>query len=119
MKFRAICFTLVALVSMTSGCLYSRHPCWGFRLHPCQTGGGMCAPACSSPINRPLLNHKRSIAPGCPTCIGDGSFAAPPMGAFPSMAYPPVIGTPYPIPGPKVIPSGELPNPMPVKPGGF
>jgi hypothetical protein len=114
MKFRAICFGLVALVSMTSGCLYMRHPCWGFRFHPCQTGG-MCAPACSSPIHRPLLHHHKFShgAIGCPTCAGG------PSGAFPAMAYPPIIGNPMQLPAPKVVPSGDMPNPMPTKPAGF
>ncbi len=121
MKFRAICFGLVALVSLTSGCLYHRHPCWGFRLHPCQTGGGCgtCAPVCSSPIHHPILHHKiASVGSGCPSCIGGGAMINQPVG-YPSMAYPPIIGNPSPLPGPTIIPSHDLPNPMPVKPSGY
>jgi hypothetical protein len=114
MKLRVICLGLVALVSLTSGCLpYHRHPCWGFRLRPCQTGGNCAvgAPAWSSPIHHPIL-HKRLHA-DCPVCIGGGATIAQPVG------FPPVIGQPTPLPGPKVIPSSELPNPMPVKPSGY
>jgi hypothetical protein len=118
MKFRAICLGLVALVSLTSGCLYSRHPCWGFRLHPCQTGGN-CAPVCSSPIHHPILHRLSHLGPDCPTCIGGGATIHQPVG-YPSMGYPPVIGQPIPIPGgPTVIPSNQLPNPMPVKPSAY
>jgi hypothetical protein len=46
-------------------------------------------------------------------CIGGGATIAQPVG------FPPVIGQPTPLPGPTVIPSSELPNPMPVKPSGY
>jgi hypothetical protein len=38
---------------------------------------------------------------------------------LPTTSYPPVIGQPIPLPGPTVIPSSELPNPMPVKPSAY
>jgi hypothetical protein len=118
MKFRMICLGIVALVLTASGCLpYSRHPCWGFRFHPCQNrGNGMCdpcAPAGSSPIHHPLLHrHKMRIASDCSACIG-GAVAG-----MPTMSYPTVIGQPTPLHGPTVIPSSDLPmpNPMPPKP---
>lgn len=122
MKFRAICLGLAALVFATSGCLpYRQHPCWGFRLHPCQTGGGACgtcAPVCSSPIHHPILHRMADIGPGCSTCVGGGTMITQPVG-YPSMGYPPVIGQPVPLPGPTVIPSNQLPNPMPVKPSAY
>lgn len=37
--------------------------------------------------------------------------------AYAPAGYAPAIGNPVPIPGPSVIPSTQLPNPMPVKPG--
>jgi hypothetical protein len=121
MKFRAICLGLAALVSLTSGCLpYHNHPCWGFRLHPCQNGGGACgacAPVCSSPIHHPILHKFKDGGAGCSTCIG-GSTITQPAG-YPMMTYPPVIGQPTPLPGPTIIPSNQLPNPMPVKPSAY
>jgi hypothetical protein len=123
MKFRAICLGLVALVFTTSGCLpYHNHPCWGFRLHPCSTGGGggcgVCAPVCSSPIHHPIL-HKFSVgAPGCSTCVGGGPIITQPI-SYPIGTNPPVIGQPNPLQGPSIIPSRELPNPMPVKQSGY
>jgi len=119
MKFRAFCFGLLALVSLTPGCLpYRHHPCWGFRLHPCSTGG-QCESACSSHIGH---HRPPAVISDCAGCIGGGAMmhqpVAYPATAFQSYPYPPVIGKPIPIPGPTVIPSQELPNPMPVKPGG-
>ena len=121
MKYRAICLGLVALVSLTSGCLpYHRHPCWGFRLRPCQTGGNCapCEPAWSSPIHHPIKHRLAHVGHGCPTCIGGGAMINQPLGQ-PSTSYPPVIGQPVPLPGQTVIPSHELPNPMPVKPSAY
>jgi hypothetical protein len=121
MKLRVICLGIVALVSMTSGCLpYHNHPCWGFRLHPCQTGGNCapCAPAWSSPIHHPIGHKLSHVGLGCPTCIGGGAMISPAISG-PSVIYPPVIGQPTPLPGPTVIPSHDLPNPMPVKPSAY
>ncbi len=121
MKYRMICFGLAALVSMTSGCFYRHHPCFGFRLHPCQTGGGQCAPVCSSPIRTPIVHHRPPMStPGCPSCFSAGPIISQP-GGYPSTAYPPVIGYPVPIPGATSGPSASelhMPNPMPGKPGG-
>lgn len=111
MKSRAFCFGLVALACMSSGCLYRNHPCFGFRLHPCQTpgcGAPACGiPACSSPItvSRPILH------PGCSSCAGGGAMVAPPIG-YPPAGYAPLIGNAVPIPGPGLVP---YPNPMPGK----
>ena len=125
MKFRAICFGLVALVSTTSGCLpYHNHPCWGFRLHPCATGGACgacapCAPVCSSPIHHPILHKLADLGPGCPTCTGETPVMSAPAG-YPTMSFPPIIGQPSPLPAPRVVPPGETPNPMPTtKPGAY
>ena len=119
MKFRAISLGLAALVSIASGCMpYRHHPCWGFRLHPCATGGGQCAPAGSSPIHHPIKHRLAHVGHGCPTCIGGGAMINQPIG-LPTTSYPPVIGNPVPLPGPTVIPSNQLPSPMPVKQSGY
>jgi hypothetical protein len=119
MKFRLICLGLAAVVSLTSGCVYKHHPCWGFRLHPCQHGGCGCAPACSS--SRVSVSPVVYRPTGGDCCLNGGPVIHSPAGlpaGYPSMTYPPVIGSPTPLPGATIIPSHELPNPMPVKPGG-
>jgi hypothetical protein len=122
MTFRAICLGLAALVLTTAGCLpYHRHPCWGFRLRPCQTGGGdcgACAPAWSSPIHHPILHRLAHHGHDCPACIGGGATIATPA-VYPSTSYPPVIGEPVPLHHPTIVPSDKVPNPMPVKPSGY
>ena len=127
MKFRALCLGLAALVSLTSGCVYRHHPCWGFRLHPCTTPGGGGGPACcSSPVSAPVVYRPAAGFPGGDCCLnginGGGPVISQPTGypppGYPPMNYPPVIGNPMALPGASIIPSHELPNPMPVKPGG-
>ena len=124
MKFRTLCLGLVALVSMTSGCLYHNHPCFGFRLHPCASRGeGGCSPcsACKHFFHQPVSSE------GCGCNSGGAAMGYPSgygsMPGYPAGSYVPLIGNPNPLPGtgsPTIIPSRDLPmpNPMPGKTGG-
>ena len=123
MKARAFVFALVVgVVSMTSGCHCFRcmFPYAGWRFHegwwghcgPCGHDCAPCGPGCGPIAYRPtsILTH----GPDCPSCLT--SAPAPHPTGYPGVAYPPIIGNPMPIPGgPNVIPSGDLPAPMPNK----
>lgn len=124
MRTRLLWFGLLAAVSQTfaTGCFF--HPVARWRAnHP-------CAP-CAGVVHRPILHrpalaaepvgpvighapcHGCNVAPGVP--VGYGGYPADlvPVTGVPS------FGHPYPItPGPTVVPSTELPNPMPVPKNG-
>ncbi len=124
MKKRLLAFGLVAALSqlLGSGCFWishwrANHPCGGIcdhyhpLLHPVQT-------------RRALLDHPPAGAVGPtvtnPPCHGCGMTGGP-VGVYggPSDLVPtgvPTIGYPTPIVpgGPTVVPSYELPHPMPV-----
>jgi hypothetical protein len=76
----------------------------------------------SSPVVSPPCHGCGSPgAPGVPVGLSGVPYGGIPVTptAYPVTAYPPItnpaIGQPVPIaPGPKVIPSHELPNPMPL-----
>ena len=124
MKARAFVFALlVGTVSMTSGCQCFRcmFPYAGWRFHEgwwghCGPGAHDCAPCgpgcCPIAYRRPLLVGG---GPDCPSCnVGIPVMQHP--ASYPTGSYPPIIGNPMAIPGgPNVIPSGELPAPMPNK----
>jgi hypothetical protein len=118
MKTRAFVFAfVVGIVSMTSGCHCFRcmFPNAGWRFHEGWwrhgNGCGTCAPASAPIAFRPHAGGP--VVPDCVGCNGGVSHAGVPVG-YPPIAYPPVIGNPVPIPGgPSVIPSSELPAPMP------
>lgn len=128
MKSRAIWSILLAgVVSMSSGC-YCLHNCFpnvGWRFH--QHGCGGCAPACTSACSSPapVAFGSGPVVPGGPGCSSCAAGALPPPivtqpagytpAGYTPAGYPPVIGSPMPIPGPTIIPSSELPVPMPVK----
>jgi hypothetical protein len=122
MKTRAYLMGLLASVAMTSGCC--NNPCWGWRLHPFQHPCG-CCPASApvvAPIGAPVAFRIPTAGPDCPSCgCGGGAIAEPtiypgPMPGYPAPAYPPVIGSPVPLPGGPVG-SGSVrdlvPSPMP------
>ena len=114
MKARILTLAFVAVTSLASGCYWCHssccHPCLGWRLHNwCHP----CAPVCSSPVPSvgPVVGPV--VGPGCGGCCdGGGPTITQPAG------YPPVIGQPIPLPGPTVVPSSVLPNPMPVPKNG-
>jgi hypothetical protein len=124
MKTRAFVFTLiVGVVSMTSGCHCFRcmFPNAGWRFHEGWWGHGGCAPCGTcGPATGPIAYRPPVVVPNhdCVGCNG----AVPGMGpgtGYPTITYPPIIGNPVPIPGgPSVIPSSELPAPMPNKKNG-
>ena len=136
MKKRLLCLGLLISVSQlfATGC----HPVARWRAnHPGGIGCGACAPA--FPLLHPIQTRRAvlgdSVGPvyggpmmGSPSCHGcASSHAVPgvPVGfgggpgelvpvTHPSAGYP-VIGYPMPItPGPTVVPSYELPSPMPL-----
>lgn len=124
MKSRALlCILAVGVVSLTSGCRCFRccFPNVGWRLHDGEGlfshhhhgASGCAAPAFRPPVvvSGPVVSGPIVPGPDCPGCVG-GEF--PPAMAQP-VAYP-VIGSPMPLPGAKVVPN-ELHNPTPVKPG--
>ncbi|QJW94297.1 hypothetical protein [Frigoriglobus tundricola] len=133
MKKRLLYLGLLATISQlcSTGCLF--HPVARWRAnHPC----GLCGP-CGTGVAYPALHPilaRRSIlgesvgAPvvgpvTSPPCHGCSSSVVS-MGASPTTVVPvnspngyPAISYPMPItPGPTVVPSYELPSPMPVKP---
>lgn len=133
MKSRAIWSALVvSVVSLTSGChcfhncFHNTFPNVGWRFH--QHGCGGCMPACAPACSAPVVVGSGPVVPGGPACHGCASGELPPTvthqpagyqpAGYPPVGYPPVIGHPMPLPGPTVIPSNELPTPMPVKKGG-
>ncbi len=119
MKRRLLCLGLLAVISQvfSTGCIF--HPVARWRAnHPC----GPCARGVHHPVG-----HRHAIvgepvgAPACHGCGSPGVHVG--LGGVPGDMIPvtnsPSIGQPYPItPGPKVVPSYELPTPMPVKPPG-
>jgi hypothetical protein len=143
MKKRLLCLGLLAAVSqlLTTGChpvarWRANHPCGAcgpvYRpaLHPIKTRqailGEYAAPVgvASSPVMSPPCHGCGGSpgAPGVPVGLSGAHYegipvtptAYPPVGGYPPIANP-AIGQPIPIaPGPKVIPSHELPNPMPL-----
>jgi hypothetical protein len=124
MKTRALFFALVVgVVSLTSGCHCFRcmFPNAGWRFHEgwWRHGNGNGCATCP-PIGGPIAYRPPIVVPGGPDCVGcNGGVPSihQPIG-YPPVAYPPVIGNPMPIPGgPTVIPSNELPHPMPNKKG--
>jgi hypothetical protein len=139
MKKRLLCLGLLVAVSQlfATGC----HPVQRWRAnHPC----GACGPCGMGAQKHPLLHpvQTRQAAHGnmlagpmvgpvmtAPPCHGCGggptvpgypvSMSGSPGAVFPvtqqGNGYPPIISYPMPItPGPTVIPSHELPSPMPV-----
>src|SRR5262245_21146524 len=132
MKKRLLCLGLLVVVSQlfATGC-FRHHPVvdrWRGN-HPC----GACGPCASHPISvhRPIMDrHALAAEPtvgplvGTAPCHGCGTTGLP-VGLNTGNSdlvpdtHPPTIGYPTPItPGPTVVPSYELPHPMPVKPGG-
>jgi hypothetical protein len=137
MKSRLLCLGLLATVSQlfATGCF---HPIQRWRAnHPC----GTCRPCGVCAEKHPLLHpvHTRRamigdpvgpvgpvmasppchgcssgmVAPGVPVGFGGNPGTVVPITAPPA-GYPP-IGYPMPItPGPTVVPSSDVPNPMPV-----
>ncbi|VTU00355.1 unnamed protein product [Gemmataceae bacterium] len=121
MKTRALWYSLfVGVVSMTSGCCCFREafPNVGWRFHQgatCSPCAPACGPACSpGPAYRPPV-VMGAPGPDCPSCGISGPSGYPTAFTQP-VGYPPEIGQPVPLPGPKVVPGTELPNPMPVNP---
>lgn len=121
MKKRLLCLGLLAAVTQlfATGCFI--HPVARWRAnHPC----GACHPV----LHRPVLHRPvavESVGPVVPPCHGCGSAPGVPVGlsglrgdvvpiTHPPTGYP-AIGYPTPLtPGPTVVPSYELPAPMPV-----
>lgn len=118
MKRRLLCLGLLAAVSQVfaTGCFF--HPIARWRANH---GCGPC-----SRVGHPVGHRGGTVVGepvGVPACHGCNSGVPVVVGGGPGdlipITNPPSIGQPYPItPGPKVIPSYELPNPMPVKPPG-
>jgi hypothetical protein len=126
MKKRIVCLGLLAAVTQlfATGCcchpIASRwranHPCGICSkphplMHPVQTRrtvqGDPAGPVVTNP---PCHGCEGSGSPGAPTIVGPKPGIVAPSGY-------PVIGYPMPItPGPMVVPSYELPSPMPVVP---
>lgn len=141
MKMRLLCLGI--LVTLSQLCATGCHPIQRWRSnHPCGVCGP-CGPCSSASQAHPLLHPVQTrraahgdvvvggpvVGPvvGAPPCHGCGGTVVPgapvgysgkpgdvvPITGAP-MGYPP-IGYPMPItPGPTVVPSYELPNPMPV-----
>jgi hypothetical protein len=116
MKRRALlCALAMCIVSLTSGC-FCCHECFpnlGWRFRGCCC----CGHVNSAPVSTPVAFRPPMVVasgPECPRCPPHGGNQ--PAG-YPPIAYPPVIGNPMPIPGANVIPSSELPQPMPAKSG--
>ncbi|AMV30108.1 hypothetical protein VT84_37290 [Gemmata sp. SH-PL17] len=132
MRKRLVYLGLVAAVAQicSTGCLVhpvarwrANHPCIGcdpqYRplLHPIQTRRAMLGigepigPA--GPVVGPVVGP---VSPPCHGCGASPVVSGPPIEGVPitPTGYP-TIGYPIPItPGPTVIPSNQLPNPMPV-----
>ncbi|MBP3958826.1 hypothetical protein J8F10_26570 [Gemmata sp. G18] len=133
MRKRLVYLGLLAAVSQlfATGCLY--HPVARWRAnHPCLT----CGPA-AHPLLHPIQTRRALIGepvgavgpivgpvvggPVSPPCHGCGS--APSFSGIPVDGIPvtptgyPTIGYPTPLtPGPMVVPSNQLHQPMPAKP---
>ncbi len=131
MKKRLLCLGLLAAVSQlfATGCIF--HPVARWRAnHPCHACGPLAHPVLH-PIQtrRAILGeHVGPIVPPCHGCgtqgvpVGQGGVPHEGVSVTPT-GYPPIgnpaIGYPIPItPGPKVIPSHELPSPMPLPKSG-
>ncbi|MBM3983116.1 MAG: hypothetical protein FJ304_23160 [Planctomycetes bacterium] len=114
MKRRLLCLGLLAVSQVfATGCIF--HPIARWRAnHPCgpysHIGHHHHGPR-HAVVGEPVCHGCAS--PGVPVVVGTGH------GDLIPITNPPGIGQPYPLtPGPKVVPSYELPNPMPVKPPG-
>ena len=140
MKMRLLCLGLLISASQlfATGC----HPVDRWRAnHPGGVGCGTCAPCMSArPMMHPIQTRRAVMgeavgpvygpvvsSPPCHGCggsnVGPGvpvTFHGAPGDLVPVNHPPagyPAIGYPVPItPGPMVVPSYELPSPMPVKP---
>lgn len=128
MKNRILCLGLVAVVTQLfgTGCLF--HPVARWRAnHPC----GACGPChhyhpLLHPVQtrRAVLGEPSGAVATVPPCHGCNSSSMPvSFSSSPGPIVPttntPTIGYPMPLtPGPTVIPSYELPSPMPMKPAG-
>lgn len=107
------------------GICAQKHPL----LHPVQTrravlGDGIAGPAVGPMVGPVAMNPPchgcggGPVVSGLPVGFAGQPGAAIPLTTTPAGGYPP-IGYPMPItPGPTVIPSHELPNPMPVPKSG-
>lgn len=132
MRSRAFWYALVVGgVSMTSGCncfrahfpcVSSHFPNLGWRFHDgvgIGAGGPCCAPGApigGGPVMSPECHGCGSGPMAPPTVIHQPAGYAP--NGYPPVAYPPMIGPARPLPGATIIPSNELPSPMPVKEKG-
>jgi len=143
MKSRLGLYALVTgVLSLASGCHCLREcfPYLGWRLHH-GCCGPVCpdrvctppvcpAPGCFTPVYRPVTPvtvvpsgpavPSGPVVPDCPTCFGGDSPGVSPPGP-----YPPVIGTPMPLPNPAVVPPSHnapdgtnlpAPTPAPMSP---
>jgi hypothetical protein len=138
MKKRLVCLGLLAVASqlIASGCCW--RPCHWRAHHACND----CAPGpgYTAHVRHPLLHPvltRRAFVKGdvgnppvaaahgpvvmSPPCHGCETGIPVGFNGFPGVVpvtHPPTITSPTPItPGPMVVPSYELPHPMPVKPG--
>ncbi|MCI0704425.1 MAG: hypothetical protein L0241_25495 [Planctomycetia bacterium] len=131
MKNRLLCVGLVAVVCqlISTGCCWRY--CYWREKHPCRS----CTPAFTAPVQHPVLHPiltRRALvkgdtgAPvvGMPACHGCATPGIPVgFGGLPSdvvpITHPPTITPPTPITpgGPMIVPSYELHQPMPAKPG--